>query len=183
MAKIYTKTGDLGMTGLFAGPRVSKSNIRIEAYGAVDELNAVLGCVAAEVDSNAPLLALLNDIQSDLFSIGAELATPNPKEHGTAWSGDDRIECLEKEIDVRDSQLPPLTEFILPGGTKAAGFLHWARTVCRRAERRVVFFQESEEPVPTSAIKYLNRLSDLLFVLARESNDQAGRAETTWKST
>ena len=182
MAKIYTKTGDQGQTGLFAGPRVSKADQRIEAYGEVDELNAVLGCLIAGIDSASPLGQLLTSIQCDLFSIGAELATPQPKSHGTAWQGRPRIAALEAEIDRCDQVLPKLTTFILPGGAPLAAQLHWARTVCRRAERRVVAFQAAESPDPSDVLVYLNRLSDLLFVLARKANLDLGHAEIPWQA-
>ena len=166
--KIYTKTGDRGDTGLFGGPRVSKDAPRIEAYGTVDELNSVLGVVRSllapgDVDS------LVEQIQNELFCLGAQLATPNPAAHQTALIGPAQIAGLETAIDRYEAGLAPLTQFILPGGTPAAAQLHLARTVCRRAERRLVtLMTHSAEPIAGELVVYLNRLSDLLFVLARE---------------
>ncbi len=180
MAKIYTKTGDGGTTGVFGGPRVSKADRRIEAYGEVDELNAVLGLALSWADGSASVVRLLLEVQHDLFGIGAELASPEPERVGTVWSGDERIGALEQAIDACQEGLPELTAFILPGGTTFAAALHLARTVCRRAERRVVAFAETAPHPPAEIVTYLNRLSDLLFVLAREANHAAGRPETTW---
>lgn len=178
--KIYTKTGDEGMTGLFAGPRVSKSDRRICAYGTVDELNAVLG--AAQAHAMPEILApMITEIQADLFSVGAELATPDPDGASMRLLGESEIAKLESWIDRFEEQLPPLRQFILPGGTSAAAMLHWARTVCRRAEREVVFL--AEEPMVadcSTVIKYLNRLSDLLFVMARTANFVVGKQDVAW---
>jgi cob(I)alamin adenosyltransferase len=179
--KIYTKTGDGGDTGLFAGPRVRKDHPRIEAYGTVDELNSVLGLVRAD-DPPRDLDCVLSAIQHDLFTLGAELATPEPQEHNLDRIGAVHIERLERAIDDFDAELPPLREFILPGGDRAAAGLHLARTVCRRAERRVVTLAESPgENVRGEAIIYLNRLSDLLFVLARAATRLTGRQDTPWR--
>ena len=167
--KIYTRTGDGGQTSLFGGTRVSKSDARIEAYGTVDELNSFLG-VTGDLDGMAA-------IQSDLFEIGAHLASP-----GTSrFPGVDpqRIEDLERAIDTMERELAPLTTFILPGGSATASQLHIARTVCRRAERRVVAL-EDDSPATQSTITYLNRLSDYLFVAARFANHQAGVADVPW---
>ena len=170
--KIYTKTGDAGQTGLFGGPRVAKDDPRIEAYGAVDELNAALGLARAE--SLPPEIdTLLARIQNELFDLGAELATPNPAAHGMAVLGPAHCEALEQAIDRHEAGLPPLKEFILPGGSRGAAALHLARTICRRAERRLVTLANSSaEPVSANLVIYLNRLGDLLFVL--DPGDQCG---------
>ena len=187
--KIYTKTGDNGTTGLFAGPRVPKDHPRIEAYGAVDELNAVLGMLGPEFESTEKSLIeavhnseLLAGIQSDLFSIGAELATPKPEEHGLCLLTDERIEELESWIDAVDSQLEPLTEFVLPGGSRLAAGLHLGRTVCRRAEREIVHLSHQPGVSDCSRIVvYLNRLSDFLFVAARLANARSGIPDIHWR--
>ena len=178
--KIYTKTGDAGQTGLFAGPRVSKNHPRIEAYGTVDELNATIGLTrtfspTAEVDQ------LLETIQHGLFAVGAELATPNPQTHGTDLIDEVAIAALEAAIDKNDAKLPLLKQFILPTGTQVAASLHVARAICRRAERSLVTLQESEPDISLVTLRYLNRLSDLLFVLARVANSEAGIADTGWQ--
>lgn len=180
-AKIYTKTGDDGKTGLFGGPRVNKDDLRIEAYGAVDELNALLGAVRSE--SPPPEIdSLLSSIQHDLFALGAELATPEPARLGTNWNCLPQIARLEQAIDEHDALLPPLSQFILPGGTKVAALIHMARTVCRRAERRVVSLaRESVQPISPELVVYLNRLGDLLFVLARRVNALGGTVEEPWQ--
>lgn len=179
--KIYTKTGDAGMTGLFAGPRVSKSDLRICAYGTVDELNAVLGTVRA---SGVPedLDKILEKVQVDLFSIGAELSTPDPDANGVRFLTQSDIDRLESWIDIHEESLPPLKQFILPGGSLGAAMLHWGRTVCRRAEREVVDLAAQPEVADCSTIIiYLNRLSDLLFVVARRANQMAGQCDVPWK--
>jgi cob(I)alamin adenosyltransferase len=180
--KIYTKTGDAGQTGLFGGGRVAKDNPRVEAYGDVDELNAVLG-VARAVELMPRIDEVLVPIQRDLFSLGALLATPDlQKMHdhlAKAQIDDARIAGLEREIDACDRELEPLRAFIIPGGTPKAAQLHVARTVCRRAERRVIHLQQ-EVDIPQIVIVYLNRLSDLLFTLARMANTRAGAGEVTW---
>jgi cob(I)alamin adenosyltransferase len=179
--KIYTKTGDQGETGLFGGPRISKDAPRIEAYGTVDELNSVLG-VARAAQPPAEVDALLRQIQNDLFALGAQLATPDPAAHQTGMVGSTQIAALEKAIDRFEEQLEPLKQFILPGGTSVAAHLHLARTVCRRAERRVVTLSRaSSEPVAIETVVYLNRLSDLLFVLARAVNHQARVDDVPWQ--
>ncbi|HZK77437.1 MAG TPA: cob(I)yrinic acid a,c-diamide adenosyltransferase [Gemmatimonadaceae bacterium] len=180
--KIYTKTGDAGQTGLFGGGRVSKDDPRVEAYGDVDELNAVLGFVrAAEIMPRID--EVLVPIQRDLFSIGALLSTPDLKkmqDHlAKAQVDDDRISELERAIDACEKELEPLRAFIVPGGTPKAAALHVARTVCRRAERRVIHLQREVE-IPQIVVVYLNRLSDLLFTLARVANTRAGAGEVTW---
>ncbi len=179
--KIYTKTGDSGETGLFAGPRVRKDDLRIEAYGAVDELNSVLGMVRAE-QPPTDIERLLASIQNELFAVGAELATPDPVKHGTDLIGDAHITALEAAIDRYEAGLEPLKQFILPGGTKASAALHLARSVCRRAERRIVtLFDEPNSHISERMIRYLNRLSDLLFVLARAANAAVDRADEPWQ--
>lgn len=177
--KIYTKTGDAGETGLFAGPRVRKDDPRIEAYGAIDELNAVLGVVRCEPVS-ADLHGLLARLQHELFDVGAELATPAPARVGMAQIGETQAAALERDIDRYEATLPPLKQFILPGGARAAALLHLARTVCRRAERRVVTLA-ARETIGPGLIVYVNRLSDLLFVLARAANAQAGQGDVPWQ--
>lgn len=180
--KIYTKTGDAGDTGLFGGGRVRKDHPRVQAYGSVDELNASLG-MARALDPLPRIDDLLLDIQRDLFSLGALLATPDPAKVRAylekASIGDARIEQLEKAIDAGEVELEPLRAFILPGGTVKAAALHLSRTVCRRAERDVLSMSRSET-VPPIVIIYLNRLSDLLFVLARVAAKRAGAAEVQW---
>jgi cob(I)alamin adenosyltransferase len=179
--KIYTKTGDDGETGLFGGPRVSKDHVRIAAYGDVDELNALLGWVRT-IELPPGCDVLIGSIQHDLFAIGAELATPRPAQHGTTFHGQSRIEALEQTIDEAESSLAPLKQFILPGGAPAAAALHVARTVCRRAERSVVTLAASAgTTISPEVLIYLNRLSDLLFVLARSANSHAGVADVPWQ--
>ena len=180
--KIYTKTGDAGTTGLFGGGRVGKDHPRVEAYGDVDELNATLG-VARAAEVMPRIDEVLVPIQRDLFAIGALLATPDRekmRQHlEKARVDEDRVAQLERAIDDADRELEPLRAFVLPGGTPKAAALHVARTVCRRAERRVVRLQADEE-IPQLVVVYLNRLSDLLFVLARVANRRAGAGEVTW---
>jgi cob(I)alamin adenosyltransferase len=178
--RIYTKTGDDGTTGLFGGSRVDKQSPRVEAYGTVDELNSQLGSARAE--TLAPALdQLLARIQEDLFAMGAELACTPGKESTlpSPQIGKIEIEQLERAIDESEAGLPPLKNFILPGGSRAAAALHLGRTVCRRAERRVLSAAE-EAPVRGELLVYLNRLGDLLFVLARVANQLEGRADVPW---
>jgi len=179
--KIYTRTGDAGETGLFGGGRVSKTHPRVEAYGDVDELNAALG-LARAIDLMPRIDEVLVPLQRDLFSIGALLATPDRekmKSHLEKANIDERrITELEHAIDDGDRELEPLKSFIVPGGTPKAAALHVARTVCRRAERRVIAL--GEEEIPPIVVVYLNRLSDLLFTLARVANRRAGAGEVTW---
>ncbi|CAN5252873.1 cob(I)yrinic acid a,c-diamide adenosyltransferase [soil metagenome] len=180
--KIYTKTGDTGQTGLFGGGRVPKDDLRVEAYGDVDELNAVLG-MARCIEIMPRIDEVLVPIQRDLFAIGALLATPDRDRMAShlekALIDEARITELEHAIDDGESELEPLRAFIIPGGTPKAAALHVARTVCRRAERHVVRLQHDVE-LPALAIIYLNRLSDLLFTLARLANHRAGAGEVTW---
>ena len=178
--KIYTKTGDQGDTGLFGGGRIRKDAPRIEAYGTVDELNALLG-VARAAGLPDDIDQIVSAIQGDLFAIGAELATTEPDLHGTQLVGATDIERLETAIDSQETNLPPLAQFILPGGTPAASQLHFARTVCRRAERCLVgLIDGGDEPISADVLIYLNRLSDLLFVIARAVNHASGVEETKW---
>ena len=180
--KIYTKTGDTGDTGLFGGGRVGKDHPRVAAYGDVDELNAVLGVVRA-VELMPRIDEVIVPVQRDLFAIGALLATPHPEKMreqlAKARVDAERIAQLERAIDDCDAELEPLKAFIIPGGTPKAAALHVARTVCRRAERSVVELRRSED-IPQLVVIYLNRLSDLLFVLARLANRRAGAGEVTW---
>ncbi|WP_421736527.1 cob(I)yrinic acid a,c-diamide adenosyltransferase [Caulobacter sp.] len=182
--KIYTRTGDGGSTRLATGAPVSKASLRVEAYGGVDETNACLGVARQHTTGDAELDAMLERIQNDLFDLGADLATPEQHEK-PAWEPprivESQVERLEQEIDRLNGALEPLNSFVLPAGSPAAAALHVARTVCRRAERAVVQLAETEgEIVGQPALKYLNRLSDLLFVAARWTNDQ-GRADVLWK--
>ena len=180
--KIYTRTGDEGETGLFGGGRVPKDHPRVAAYGDVDELNSVLGVVRA----TEPLTFfddLLASIQRDLFSIGGHLATPDPVKVARALAraelSDGRIPLFERTMDEAELELPPLRAFVLPVGTPKAAALHVARTVCRRAERSVVALSH-ETTVPEQFLVYLNRLSDLLFTLARLANFRGGAGDVTW---
>jgi cob(I)alamin adenosyltransferase len=179
--KIYTKTGDDGRTGLLGRGRLSKDAPRIEAYGTVDELNAVLGTArAAGLDPAAA--DLVGRLQDALFVVGSALADPDPDGPYHSAITPDHVGQLEAWIDAIEAELPPLTRFILPGGSPAASQVHLARTVCRRAERRVVTLsRQADEHVPDALIVYLNRLSDLLFVLARAVNHRAGIDDIPWK--
>jgi cob(I)alamin adenosyltransferase len=177
--KIYTRTGDDGTTGLLGSARVPKHDPRVEAYGTVDELNAALG-VAAALDTAGIHRDAFAVLQPALFRVGAELAaTDNALKERLDLVGDDDVAMLERLIDTQDAALAPLTRFVLPGGTPLAAQLHLARTVCRRAERRVTALAGSDA-APGTLVKYLNRLADLLFVMARYANHRAGVAETTW---
>src|SRR5262245_3898528 len=177
--KLYTRTGDTGETSLFDGTRVSKADARVDAYGEIDELNAWIGFVrAAGVETDVE--AALVQIQKDLFALGAQLADPADKIADRvvkAAIGDPDVSRLEALIDRFDGEVPPLRRFILAGGTQTGAALHVARTVCRRAERRMVALNPAPEPV---LVRYVNRLSDLLFALARAVNHRAGVAETPW---
>ncbi|MBX3459507.1 MAG: cob(I)yrinic acid a,c-diamide adenosyltransferase [Planctomycetes bacterium] len=181
--KIYTKTGDDGSTGLFGGQRVPKHDARVAAYGTVDELNSVIG-VAIAGGGDEALCAMLQTRQSQLFSLGAMLASGDGKDADSvneAW-----ILSMETEIDALDTQLPALRNFILPGGSELAARLHLARTVCRRAEREVSALRVArpkDAPRLAPAIKYLNRLSDWLFTVARAANKRAGVEDIPWKKS
>jgi cob(I)alamin adenosyltransferase len=178
--KIYTRAGDTGDTALFDGTRVRKSDPRVDAYGHVDELNATIGLARASCDS-APLAARLEHLQRDLFALGARLADPATRIAGRvtkAALGPDDVARLEAWIDEADAELPQLRRFILPGGSQAGATLHVARTICRRAERHIV--QLGEDALEPVVLAYINRLSDLLFVLARLVNVRAGVADVEW---
>jgi cob(I)alamin adenosyltransferase len=181
--KIYTKTGDGGTTGLAAGPRRSKADLRIESFGAVDEANAALGLAMLHIGDQAQLGEMLIRIQNDLFDLGADLATPDTGET-PEWEPlrivESQVERLEREIDFLNAELSPLNSFILPGGSALSAYLHLARTISRRAERLMVALKEKDgEIVSTAALKYVNRLSDFLFVAARYANDK-GKADVLW---
>jgi cob(I)alamin adenosyltransferase len=180
LAKIYTRRGDDGSTGLFGGPRVRKDDLRVVAYGDVDELNSALGMAREELPEG-DLRKLIDSFQSELFDLGAELATPDtsqaPKEVPRVSA--QSVTRLEQEIDRLTEELPPMRNFILPGGSRAGAALHFCRTVCRRAERKVVELADSA-PVSAEALAYLNRLSDLLFVMARAANLRSGGREIPW---
>ncbi|NJL95222.1 MAG: cob(I)yrinic acid a,c-diamide adenosyltransferase [Anaerolineae bacterium] len=176
--KIYTRTGDEGETSLFAGGRVMKDDLRLHAYGTIDELNAVLG-LAIALKPDGQVGALLSRIQSELFTLGADLATPLDAQADWVQRADAALSAqLEQEIDQFEAELPALKNFILPGGTPAAAVLHQARTVCRRAERWMVAMRADLNP---HALTYVNRLSDWLFMLARLENLRAGVADVIWK--
>ena len=177
--KIYTKTGDRGETSLFGGGRAPKDALRIEAYGTVDELNAFLG-LAVRHCTSADLTSRLERVQGELFQVGADLATPlDAKTNYITRLDEAPIQRLEAEIDEWEAILPPLTSFILPGGSETGAVLHIARTVCRRAERRAVALARAEDINP-HVLVYLNRLGDWLFVLARLVNFRQNIAETPW---
>lgn len=178
--KIYTKTGDQGTTSLFGGKRVSKADLRIETYGTVDELNSFIGLVRDQ-EVNKKRRNVLVEIQDRLFTIGSILATEpgNTKVKIPSLSEDD-IYLLEKEIDTMDAALPPLRFFVLPGGHQSVSYCHLARTVCRRTERLIIALNAQEEVEPL-VLKYLNRLSDYLFVLSRMMSQELGVEETPWK--
>ena len=179
--KIYTKRGDSGDTSLFGGDRVSKSSERIEAYGTVDELNSFVG-LAASYDLSKKGTDYLRKVQELLFALGADLATPPSSETRIDRIGENDIEYLENAIDEMEEDLETLKNFVLPGGSQAGATLHVARTVCRRAERAAVACHKVDE-VSDACIKFLNRLSDFFFVIARYENKQAGIREETWKPT
>jgi len=179
--KIYTRTGDAGETGLIGGGRVPKDHARVAAYGEVDELNAVLGVARAQA-GDPPLAGLLGDVQRDLFALGAQLADPSATvgtKKAKAAIGAGHVERLEQAIDAREAELPPLAHFVLPGGGPLGATLHLARTVCRRAERAIVTLAR-HEAVDPRVLAYVNRLADLLFVLARHENHRTGEAEDRW---
>ena len=179
--KIYTKTGDTGETGLYGGARIPKDSKRVEAYGTIDELNACIGLAKSYIE-DSEINALLQRIQSELFDLGADLATldAHPKADSLRITSD-MTASLEQQIDRFQATLPPMTHFILPGGTTGGATLHFARTVCRRGERCVVSLAKTETINPES-LRYLNRLSDLLFVLARLVNHRSGAPEPFWLS-
>jgi cob(I)alamin adenosyltransferase len=181
MAKIYTRKGDDGSTGLFDGTRVPKDHIRCEAYGEVDELSAALGAARAFVEDKEVSASLL-EIQKDLLAVGAQLADPKyetRKVKPKTVIGPEKIGAFERTMDRYEGELPPLKGFILRSGTRGAALLHLACTVCRRAERRIVLLSR-QVPVPPIVIQYVNRLSDLLFVLARVENLRGGEEQIDW---
>ena len=179
MARIYTRTGDKGETGLVGGARVSKDSLRVEAYGNVDELNSILGIARAFLNDKE-LNDLLGELQSDLFVVGADLAsTPGAQQRNIPRISKEKIAAMEKAIDKFEAELSPLNYFILPGGGVVGSLLHNARTVARRAERRIVTLSKTE-PINEQLIPYMNRLSDLLFVMARVTNRRENKAETEW---
>jgi len=183
LSKIYTRTGDDGTTALASGQRVAKYDLRVEAYGTVDETNATIGLARLHTrDSNPELDAMLARIQNDLFDLGADLSYPDDAkdERGRLAVTDAQVARLEDEIDALNRNLEPLRSFVLPGGSPAASFLHLARTVSRRAERLMVALAaRPNEPIGPPAIRYINRLSDFLFVAARYANDK-GKADVLW---
>jgi len=177
--KIYTRTGDGGRTRLSSGAPVAKSDPRVEAYGSVDETNAVIGLVRLHTAGDLVLDPMLSRIQNDLFDLGADLATPGEAE-GALRIVEAQVDRLEREIDLLNGELEPLSSFVLPGGCAAAAYLHQARTVCRRAEREAVRLAQIEgQIVGAPALKFLNRLSDLLFVASRWANAK-GRSDVLW---
>lgn len=175
LSKIYTRTGDDGTTGLGDGSRINKDSLRVEAMGDIDELNSVIGILLTETVPDI-LVATLIQIQHDLFNVGGEICIP-----GYVILHKERIENLEESIDALNGSLAPLKEFILPGGTKAAAYCHLARTVCRRAERKLVELHRNEK-VTDISLQYLNRLSDLLFVMCRIINKEANVSDVLWKN-
>lgn len=183
MTKIYTRTGDGGETSLFGGGRVPKDDLRVRAYGTIDELNAVIG-VARTAEPPPEIDRILERLQHQLFDLGAELATRDatPAAGHVMRVTPERVAALEQDIDRFEAFLPPLRQFVLPGGTPAAAALHQARTVARRAEREIVRLA-GREPINPELLKYVNRLSDLLFVLARAANHAAGRPDVFWTSS
>lgn len=179
MARIYTRTGDKGETGLVGGARVPKDSLRVDAYGSVDELNSVLGIARAFVHDHE-LDGLLGELQNDLFVLGADLAsTAERPQRNVPRISKDRIVAMENTIDKFELELQPLGAFILPGGGVAGSLLHNARTVARRAERKVIALSR-REPVNEQLLPYMNRLSDLLFVMARLANHRENKKETEW---
>lgn len=175
LSKIYTRTGDDGSTGLGDGSRVAKDHVRVEAYGTVDELNAGIGMLRAQMKPDHAEQLLLGDIQHDLFDLGGELCIP-----GYTLLREGQVELLEAAIDHLNESLPMLKEFILPGGNRAAAAAHLARTVCRRAERRTYALAHADDSVRLLPLQYLNRLSDYLFVLARTLAREHGDGEVLW---
>jgi len=181
--KIYTRRGDGGETDLLGGARVAKDHLRVETYGAVDELNASLG-VCAAATGHTDLREMVQRVQEVLFALGSYLATAagrRPPEEAVSKPRSEDVDALEKQIDLLEEELAPLKHFILPGGCQAAALFHVARTACRRAERHAVRLHR-EEPLREASLRYLNRLSDLLFVMARVENRRAGVPEIEWRN-
>lgn len=177
LSKIYTRTGDSGETGLGDGSRIAKDAVRVEAYGSVDETNSAVGLLLAEKDLPDEIRQCLIDVQHDLFDLGGELCIPGHRMIEAAY-----IQRLEKALDALNAPLPPLKDFILPGGSRSAALCHMARTICRRAERRVQTLASSEA-INNEPLRYLNRLSDLLFVIARVLARNDGGEEVLWQSS
>jgi cob(I)alamin adenosyltransferase len=177
LARIYTRTGDKGETGLVGGNRTSKGSLRVQAYGDIDELNSVLG-LARTFSKDKEISSLLERLQRDLFIVGADLASPRTEDHATRVTGEMTV-TLEKNIDTFQQELRPLKAFILPGGAETGALLHFARTVARRAERSIVALNKTES-LNENLIPYMNRLSDLLFVMARLANHREGGNELEW---
>ena len=184
MAKIYTRTGDTGDTGLIGGSRARKDSLRVAAYGEMDELNAALGLARAELSQVGPAVEPIDHIlvrlQHQLFNLGAELATPATRQAVSFELDAADVALLENDIDYWSEVLQPLKEFVLPGGSKSAALIHLARCICRRAERKIVTLAAVESVRP-DLLRYVNRLSDLLFVLARAANHVSGAADVTWQ--
>ena len=178
MARIYTRTGDKGETGLVGGGRISKDSLRVRAYGDVDELNSVLG-LARAFSRNEEIGSVLEGLQRELFAVGANLASPNGESRDVPKTAKDMVTALERTIDLFQEKLSPLKAFILPGGAETGALLHFARTVARRAERNIVTLSKTEK-VDENLIPYMNRLSDLLYVMARLANFLEGRKEVEW---
>ena len=181
LTKIYTRGGDKGETSLGDGRRVAKDDLRVEAYGTVDETNAVIGLIRLHCEGLSEIDAQLGRIQNDLFDLGADLAVPQREGKAERLRMlSSQVERLERDIDSLNLHLAPLTSFVLPGGTPAAAYLHLARTICRRAERIMVeLAAQPDEPVSEAAIRYINRLSDFLFVASRAANDN-GAGDVLW---
>jgi cob(I)alamin adenosyltransferase len=180
LTRIYTRAGDAGETSLGDGSRAPKTDARIEAYGTVDELNSALGLALATPELPAEVRPWLEEVQNDLFDLGADLSVPLEDERERLRVVESQVERLEQLCDGVNERLEPLKSFVLPGGSEAAARLHLARTVCRRAERAAVALAD-EGPVNPAALAYLNRLSDLLFILARAANAEAGASEPLWR--
>lgn len=176
LSKIYTRTGDKGTTGLGDGSRINKDDIRIDTIGDIDELNSLIGLLIAGLDDNDELLTSLYEVQQNLFNLGGELSVP-----GFALIEADHITALEVLLDAANEDLPPLTDFILPGGSLSASYCHLARSVCRRAERKTVTLSRNVDDVRPECQAYLNRLSDLLFVYSRVLARRDGNEEILWK--
>ena len=175
LSKIYTRTGDDGSTGLGSGDRVPKDSLRVEAYGTVDELNSLIGLILASPELPPDISEILTKVQHQLFDLGGELSIP-----GTTAISAAAVEAIERALDRFNADLPPLKDFVLPGGIRVAAECHVARTVCRRAERRLCTLSRDEK-INAISLQYLNRLSDLLFVIARAVNRNAGAAEPLWQ--
>jgi len=179
-ARIYTRTGDEGETSLLGGLRVPKDDLRVQACGAVDELNSALGLVLA-LDPPADVSAVVNEVQGLLFELGDELATSHEKSKHSQWLTDDDVTWLEARIDEHDARLPRLTSFVMPSGTRAGAALHLGRSICRRAERVLVTLRREHPEIRVLSVSFMNRLADLLFVLARSATLAEGCNEVIWR--